>query len=267
MNWKLELPEDLRESPALKDFDTPTKLAKSFIDTQKMVNDRVKLPKDDSPQEERDAFYKKNGRPDTPPEYSFVKKRDSKDPYRPDAEAYAKKMYELGLNDKQASELFETYVANTNAEVDRLNVEAKSKKDQAIEKLKEQHGDKVDEVIDTAKRAVKGLFGDQLDNDVLAALERSGLANDPRLISKLSEIGKNFKEDKAVIGDNKMTAEKTQEIATKKIAEKKANKDFIKALTDKREVGHDEAVREWAELHKQAEGEANAETLNFSFKG
>ena len=92
-DWRSLLPEDLRESPALKDFTSVDKLAKSFVDTQAMVGNSIRIPGPDAgedawkefnqklvervpgmyymPEESADteALFRKLGAPEKPEEY------------------------------------------------------------------------------------------------------------------------------------------------------------------------------------------------------
>lgn len=55
-DWRTALPEDLRESPALKDVKDVAGLAKRFVDTQARVGASIYVPKDATPEQRTAAL-------------------------------------------------------------------------------------------------------------------------------------------------------------------------------------------------------------------
>ena len=116
--WRAELPEDLRSDPSLESFkdetemvNMPINVAKSFIHTKKMVGaDTIKIPKTD---DEWGEIYNKLGRPETQELYALTTPEGInpalKDMIGKDTEWFRKVAHEMGLNDKQATTLFQEY--------------------------------------------------------------------------------------------------------------------------------------------------------------
>ena len=60
------LPDDLRNDPTLQNYKDVESLAKTVVHQQKMIGNRIPLPKTD---EEKAELYGKLGRPDSPDKY------------------------------------------------------------------------------------------------------------------------------------------------------------------------------------------------------
>lgn len=70
-DWRTGLPADLAGEKALADFKDLPALAKSYLETKRMVGDAVRLPKPDAKPEEWTEFHKKLGVPDSPDKYAL----------------------------------------------------------------------------------------------------------------------------------------------------------------------------------------------------
>lgn len=91
----------------------PKSLAKHAFNQEKLLGNAIRVPKEDAPQEERDAFLNKLGRPEKPDGYQLAPPKDMpKDmPYDGEfASAFKTKAHELGLTAAQAAGLHDLYV-------------------------------------------------------------------------------------------------------------------------------------------------------------
>jgi hypothetical protein len=61
VGWRESLPEELRDSPALKDFKDPAALAKSYLETKHLVGSSIRPPGPDAGPEAHAEFAKKLG--------------------------------------------------------------------------------------------------------------------------------------------------------------------------------------------------------------
>jgi hypothetical protein len=66
--WRDGISEENRSG--VSKFDTADSLAKGYLELEKSMGTRIKMPGDDSSDAERSAFYQKLGRPDTADGYS-----------------------------------------------------------------------------------------------------------------------------------------------------------------------------------------------------
>lgn len=58
-DWRASLPEDLRESPALKDVKDVGSLAKQFVDSQQYIGSAIRIPSEDAGEEAVKEFRQK----------------------------------------------------------------------------------------------------------------------------------------------------------------------------------------------------------------
>lgn len=122
-----ELPEDNRQWLSKQGFDKAenlSKLARHAHEQEKLIGSSIRVPKDDAPPEERDAFLTKLGRPADAEGYDFEVPDALPESLPYDGERageFKAKAYELGLSKKQAAALHDWFVGTavddfTNAE-------------------------------------------------------------------------------------------------------------------------------------------------------
>lgn len=104
VNWKDQLPDDLKTDPSLKTIQDIPGLAKSYIHSQKMIGkDKIVLPNEFATKEEWDDVFNKLGRPPSPEEYKIDgEATDLINNFKPVA-------HNLGLNNNQVQELIKFY--------------------------------------------------------------------------------------------------------------------------------------------------------------
>lgn len=106
--WREALPEAIRDEPSLKTVTTVGGLAKSFVDTKKMVGmDKIAVPNENSTEADWDAFYVAAGRPITAADYNFQRPADyPEELYSQDLAVEAQDLFhKIGLNQTQANAL------------------------------------------------------------------------------------------------------------------------------------------------------------------
>lgn len=69
-DWRASLPEELKAEPSLGGFKDVGALAKAWVETKRMVGDAVKIPGPDATPEQRAAYNKRIGVPDSPEDYA-----------------------------------------------------------------------------------------------------------------------------------------------------------------------------------------------------
>jgi hypothetical protein len=194
-NWRDALPDGLKNVPSLAKFKDVESLAKSYLEGEKTFSSRVAIPKEDAPEAEWDAFYKKLGRPDD--------KR-----YRPDNLAvgedeeatlarYEDILHASGLTRKQGEKML-THMADLSAQ---MEAEAKTREETAraenLAVLGKAFGDQLDVKINHIKAAL-GQFGG--GKEVAALVEHTNYH--PALVQFLSSVGEKLASDRLVTGDS-----------------------------------------------------------------
>lgn len=198
--WTSRLPEDLRDAPALKNFKSLEGMAKSLLSAQRMVGaDKVVLPNEHTTNEEKQEFYNRLGRPETPDGYAFktIKPEDMPPGMQVNQEfekAFGNKAFELGLTKEQANELRDWHQGVVVASYQDADQIMEREHQKSVETLRGEWGQAFQANVDLANKVVKKF-------DPGLKLVEMGLGNNPTLIKLLAEVGKTMSEDRLVLGE------------------------------------------------------------------
>ncbi len=136
-----ELDKDSRDWLAKNDLLTdPKKLAQQAYNQDKLIGSSIRIPKDDAPPEEKNAFLNKLGRPEKPDGYEFAAPKSLPEglPYDGErATAFKTKAHELGLTKTQAAALHDWFVEGEVGVFNKATAGAADKLSQRIETAKE----------------------------------------------------------------------------------------------------------------------------------
>lgn len=248
--WKDGLSDTIKNDPALSSFKDVDGLAKSYIHAQKMVgSEKVAVPRDDWSESDWEGFYDKMGRPKTSddyevPEVPMPESFEISDDFLKEAKS---EFHKLGLNKAQAEGIMGYYLKSLGSQIEGMEAEQMTTNNEATQKLQEEWGNDYNLNMDIARGALKK-FGSP---ELLETLERTGLGNDIGLIKAFSSIGQMVMEDNVRGGRSTMELNGSSN-AQAEINNLKANPGFMKTLFDRNEVGHQEAVQRWGELHNAA---------------
>lgn len=190
--WTAILPEDMRENPSLQGYRSLPDLAKSLINTKRMVGaDKARFlfaPNENSTHEERREFYQKLGCPESPDKYE-IKLPEGSTPDERMQSHFAKIAHERGLNNEQFQSLVDGY-NDYQVELAKLaQLEADERFDNGVKQLQQEWRSSYDEKLQTANRAVKE-FG------LTEFLSEKGLQNDPDMVKVMYKIGSMLLESK-----------------------------------------------------------------------
>jgi len=253
------IPEDFRDHPTLKPYDSLDKLVKSHVEQARLLGadkDRlVKLPGEKATPEEVQAFYNRLGRPEKPEEYGLQVPKDVPEGVN-FVEGGNQKLAEIfhkhGLSKGQAEAVFNDYV-NYTLELYKDQAEQYS---QGLEKargaLAEEWGRDYDAKVDMAKRAIKEFA----DEDTVNFLKENNLNNHPGMVKLLSKVGSALVEadydGPGAGGDNSGFQGLTQQGAMQKMQSLREDEDFSRAYYDNSHPNHKSAVQQMEELGKIA---------------
>lgn len=107
------LPEDTRSWLTKKGLNDPAAIAKAAYEQEKMLGNRIAIPGDDATDEERNAFYAKLGRPETPEGYELKVPENLPEnlPYDGErADRFKAEAHKLGLSAAQTAQLHDWFV-------------------------------------------------------------------------------------------------------------------------------------------------------------
>lgn len=191
--WMGQLPDDLKGNEDLSQFATIGELGKAFLDARGKAEQAIEIPGEDATEEQRAAYREKMGIPQSPEDYKF-EELELPSEFKGQAEFdtwFAQKSHELGLTADQASRL--------RNEMLTLNSENTSAQQKAFEKskadtekqLREVYGDRYEENLELARKAVKSRNPEFAD-----FLRESGLTNHPEMVRLMADIGQLYSEDR-----------------------------------------------------------------------
>lgn len=183
--------DEHKELVEKKGWDGADSFLKSYTAIEKMSSGMAKLPTPETSAEEIRAFYQKTGCPENPEGYEITGlPEDLPDFVRDEGTENAMKQvaYDQGVS-KQA---FEAIVRSF---YEKADADLRASKTQGEQTLKEQHGDKYDEVITVANR-----FFDSCSEEFCTLVKATGLASHPVFINEFNNKGKATMSDTLIKG-------------------------------------------------------------------
>ena len=185
-DWKTELPDDLKKP--MERFKTPSDVAKSYRELERLLGKSVQ----DMTPEEREKFYKRLGRPESPGGYELdaviLPKGIERNPEAD--ETFKRVAYELNLSKEQAKKLHKWAAESANDMLgEAIRVQAK-KKEEAVSALRKEWGADYDANL----AGVHTLMRNFADTDVIQYLN-SGPGNEPAMLKFLQRIRETMSED------------------------------------------------------------------------
>lgn len=233
------LSDELKTSKALGNFKDVDGLAKSYVHLNSMLGKRF----DELSPEELKGYYSKMGRPEEPDKYELpVVANNELDGW------YRDNVFKLGLNQKQARSLMESYTELEQMKMQEMTQQNEAMTNEWEQGLKQEFGTAFEQRVDTAKKAVKEFGGEELRD----YLNETGLGNHPAMVKAFAKIGQNLKED--TLTDTQVSANfgTTPNEALQKISNLKRDPNFMKSYRSAMDPGHKGAVKEIEDLYKIA---------------
>lgn len=241
--WTDALPEDIRNDPAFKSIKTFEALGKSYLSAHKLVGaEKIVIPGKNATKEEREAFYNKLGRPETPDKYQFQKPENLPKELNWDdtrVQAFAAKAHEMGITQAQFAELVKYDTELKLQGFQQLDQQKVQAQDECVKELQKDWGNAFPQQLTKARRVAE-MFGG------IGVFEEMGVGDNPKMLKILADIGSRIGEDKILGADDPIVPSD----AMAKISEIRANKDHAYWKPD--HAGHAAAVKEMERLMAQA---------------
>ncbi len=193
-SWYSEENKDVVERCGWKE---PNDVIKSFRNVETMSSGMAKMPTPESSAEEVRAFYQKTGCPENPEGYEVAGLPENMPQFLRN-EGAEKAMKQIAYDQGVSKQAFESIVRGF---YEKANDDLMASKTQGEQSLRDQHGAKYDEVINTANR-----FFDSCSEEFCAVVKATGLANHPVFINEFNLKGKQTLGDnliKGVAGEKK----------------------------------------------------------------
>ena len=240
-DWRANLPEELKNDPTLQNINDPESAAKTLIHQQKMMGNRIPIPKTD---EEKTELYTKLGRPETSDKYELTIEDQYKQ-YIPQDQIYEFQnvAHKIGLNNEQANALIAFQQKSIQHELDNQGSRLAVGREETETKLKEEWGLQYDKNKRAAERAVQ-VYG----TPELMELLETGAGNHPAVVKLFARLGADITEDQAQNTQNNTLA----------VSELDARQEIEKVYADPKHAyhhpadpKHKEAVERVRQLHEK----------------
>lgn len=253
--WRESLPEPIRAEKSFDVFkgkdwnEVGPVMAKSYLDSQKMIGGSVRVPKPDATPEEKQKFndeiYTKLGRPDKPESYEFKRPAFAEGLWDANLEkTFLGIAHKMGLNHSQVQEIinFESSRIQTG-----LQANAKAREGN-VSQLKNEWGADFPRKAELAKRAFTQLA---TDAGIIAEAKdffiNTGLGDHPIILKMFHEVGEILAESGFI--DGRVSGVDNAESVKSKIDAMFT--DPKHPLNDISHAGHKVAVEEYSKLFKQ----------------
>lgn len=211
-DWRKDWAPELKDNPALKDFKTPADLAKSYVETKKMVGQKTTgIPGKDATPEQIAEFRKAYGVPDKPEDYGFEPPKDLPEKLaalynKEDSDKWAKRMHELGVPKEVANTIRNEYFAEVAGWLKDVKEDV-GRTDADFDKvMKETFGDRQELVTKQGRTAVEKYVDPKL-KPVLESFDNKQLAV---LGSMASGIFKELAGEDTALSDGETTPVKSE---------------------------------------------------------
>ena len=185
-NFKLGLPEEIRDSAEFDKYKDFASMAKSLVNQSKLVGRKMeKLPTAESSREEWNEFYEKMGRPKEIAGYDLKHIEGiNADEYKESTSAFAQKAHDLGLSKDVAQQLMSWYEQN---EVENSATQQTQSLEDTVAELRKDWGADYDNNLKNASLVAENL-------GITKEIEEAGLGVNPTVLKLLSTIASRTKE-------------------------------------------------------------------------
>ncbi len=199
-SWYEGLSEETRGSASMEKFKggTVENMAKSYIELSSMIGKRgLTIPDETSTDEQRNAFYKALGRPDSADDYKLNSRNDVPQELAnmtsgDGLKKFKDKAHSLNINQDQASALYDWYLSeNIDAHNNAVNT-SKEMIENGLVELKKEYGTNFDSNLTMAKEVAEKIAPELV----------ASVGVDPAITKMLISTGKMMSDD-TITFDNK----------------------------------------------------------------
>jgi hypothetical protein len=186
-SWRDSLPEDMRNDTGLSKFSDVSGLAKSYMNLEQMLGrDKIPMPVTD---EDWGGVYDRLGRPEEAAGYEM--KTPEGVTFDETAQNNMRAMaHKMGLNQKQMEGMSDWVFTELQGRKSADDTSTTQALEESTAALKTEWGEKYDQNVNVALRAVEEFGGDEL-REFLNSSQVGGqaLGNHPAMIKMLADIG------------------------------------------------------------------------------
>ena len=194
-SWTDSLPDDLKTNASLSKFKDSNSVLKSYLELEKSMGSKVKVPGSDATDEERNAFFNKMGRPETKDGYEFNKVLEGKEGLlevapglKESMEKFSELAHTLGIPKDTAQKLMGWQTEKLEAQIEAMAAKTAAGK----ETLTKVWGDQFDTKNAEAEQVVK-ILGKEYPDEMQEFIT-SDAARNPISKIMLAELATLYKE-------------------------------------------------------------------------
>jgi len=246
--------------PGLQKFADETALATSYIELEKSFSAQgIRVPNDDAPQDQIDAYYEHIGVPKTAGEYDVASGLEIPEGLPWDGEAQnamVAKMHELKLTPGQVAGVLGFEIERQHGIQTSTIERMQNTKKESAGVLKQEWGSAYDAKVRLANLTMQEIFGDTMEDFALLELkDGTMIGQSPAFVRAMARAGEDYSEhDIHGMGSRKrMTL--TKDEAKAELTKLENDETFQKQLGDKGHPGHDAAVQRRMDLYAMGGGE------------
>lgn len=170
-----ELKGDGKTIKTLSKFNSVSDLAKSYTELQKLMGNRIELPKEDADEEALTAFWTKLGKPKTAKEYSTGE----------EAGDFNEIAFASNLTDSQASAVYKALKDKGIEMVEKQRVELKTQYETVDKNLRDEYGPQYETKKRMLDKGLKAWGG----NDVAQVLISTGAMFNEAIVKMFIKMG------------------------------------------------------------------------------
>lgn len=191
--WRDTLDEDIRNEKSLETFKTVKDIARSFVNTKRMVGkDKIAIPGKNATEGEWNAYYDAVGRPKTPEDYRLPIPEETKEYFDEELIKEARGIFhKMGFNQKQVDALWAFEQKRLVAGVKQVADEEIQKNEEAEILIDEIFGNAKEQSLHLANRVIAENYPNETRRGkLLEAINKSSAK--PYIMELLSIVGKKF---------------------------------------------------------------------------
>jgi len=216
--WYSSLEGDLKDHPTIQKFESPSALAKGYMEVEKMVGGEKIINPFKLPEEKRaDGMKKYNeaiGVPSDPAKYQelFVDPKDVPEGMSFNKDKFAEAVHDMGLRPDQAAKAYDLYTGEFLEGHRQANEAHQTQLNESETALRKEWGQAYDGNVQLATRFLKAQVGeDQAEFDRI----NGKFTTDPGVMKILAKAGKAFSENSIEgfkdPGSSRLTPQQAQE--------------------------------------------------------
>jgi len=213
--WYSTLEGDLATNPTIQKFESPTHLARSYVEAQNMLGgEKIINPFKMAEDKRASGMAKYNeaiGVPKTPSEYAFTDPNDVPEGLAFDKSKFGEVAHRHSLRPEQAEGIWKEYTGDFIGGYKQQKEAHQASLNAAETALRQEWGDTYDSNVSLASKFVRHKIKDDAEFEALNA----EVSSNPKLIKLFASYGKDFSENKISgfkdPGSSKLTPQQAQE--------------------------------------------------------